>query len=338
MWYPNAIHNPGAAAGYRNGRSRMRACVLHYTVGVDSTGVGLRGYFHFLVSKDGTVQQFCELNAIAWHAGEFNGEGPGVEFERMGDWEPLTFAQIASGGALIQWIIENGIADNFYDGPRLAAGTYSGFITHRSLQQSQPHSDYVTGDDWAAMRGMPAAPPSPGPAPAPPGGAIYTIGSSGPAVSGIQDLMNRVGCGPIAVDGDYGPQTAGAVTCWQAKLSVDADGIWGPQTQAATDALFAYLSAAPSPPAPPTPPAEPAFDADLAASLNRAMQVVVRRGDKNEAVRWVQALLNNHGFDAGAVDGDFGPRTDRAVRAFQTNRWLEVDGVVGPNTWRALTS
>lgn len=333
MIYPGAIWNPGSQAGYASGRNRMRACVLHYTVGTDSTGIGLRGYFHFLISKDGTVQQFCEANAIAWHAGEWNGEGPGIEFERLGDWELLTFAQIAAGGALIQWLIDNGIVDNFYDGPRLAAGSYSGFITHRSLQQSQPHSDYVTADDWVAMRGVTSSNPSVPTPPAPPAPPAPSYD-----VAGIQDLMNKVGCGPIAVDGDYGPQTSAAVACWQGKLNVDADGVWGPQTQAATDALFAYLSAAPSPPAPPTPPAVPGFDAGLAASLNAAMTKVVRRGNTGEAVSWVQALVNNHGFDAGAVDGDFGRRTEAAVRAFQTSRALDADGIVGPKTWGALVA
>lgn len=58
--------------------------------------------------------------------------------------------------------------------------------------------------------------------------------------------------------------------------------------------------------------------------------------DVGEKVRWLQRRLQRHGFDPGPADGVFGPRTEAAVRAFQTSKGLEVDGVVGRETKRAL--
>jgi len=52
-------------------------------------------------------------------------------------------------------------------------------------------------------------------------------------------------------------------------------------------------------------------------------------------VRALQTLLNRHGFGV-AVDGDFGPGTEGAVRAFQSTHYLVVDGVVGSSAWQAL--
>jgi cell wall-associated NlpC family hydrolase len=63
---------------------------------------------------------------------------------------------------------------------------------------------------------------------------------------------------------------------------------------------------------------------------------MLEEGCFGERVRWVQRRLQLHGFEPGPADGVFGTRTGRAVRAFQQNRHLEIDGVVGPKTRKAL--
>jgi hypothetical protein len=66
-----------------------------------------------------------------------------------------------------------------------------------------------------------------------------------------------------------------------------------------------------------------------------AVGPTIRRGARGTAVRRLQGRLNAHGARL-AVDGIFGPATDRAVRSFQTKGRLAVDGIVGPRTWAAL--
>lgn len=50
----------------------------------------------------------------------------------------------------------------------------------------------------------------------------------------------------------------------------------------------------------------------------------------------IQTRLNDLGFSVGIADGEFGSRTETAVRSFQAARSLSVDGKVGPDTYRAL--
>ena len=58
---------------------------------------------------------------------------------------------------------------------------------------------------------------------------------------------------------------------------------------------------------------------------------------KGPAVRKLQKQLVALGFDTGGVDGEFGKRTDTAVRAFQKSKGLTVDGVAGTDTLAALS-
>lgn len=62
----------------------------------------------------------------------------------------------------------------------------------------------------------------------------------------------------------------------------------------------------------------------------------LRQGNKGRDVTTLQALLRSHGYVL-EVDGSFGPATHSKVMAFQRNRGLVVDGVVGTNTWTKAT-
>jgi len=63
--------------------------------------------------------------------------------------------------------------------------------------------------------------------------------------------------------------------------------------------------------------------------------VVLHRGAFGDAVEELQQRLSERGFGL-AVDGDFGPATELAVRLFQERCGLDVDGIVGRKTWAAL--
>jgi len=62
---------------------------------------------------------------------------------------------------------------------------------------------------------------------------------------------------------------------------------------------------------------------------------LTRSGDREHPVRTLQYLLRDRNHPV-TVDGIFGTKTDAAVRAFQTDKHLSVDGIVGPKTWSAL--
>ena len=63
---------------------------------------------------------------------------------------------------------------------------------------------------------------------------------------------------------------------------------------------------------------------------------LLRRGSISNYVCIAQDDLNTLGLKTGGLDGIFGAQTENAVRAYQTQVGLSVDGIVGCNTWRAL--
>lgn len=128
-------------------------------------------------------------------------------------------------------------------------------------------------------------------------------GSNGNFVFLLQFLLNGYGAN-LNVDGVFGTNTANAVRAFQTENSLAVDGIVGQNT------WRTLLTLAPYP--------------------------TLRQGSRGAYVRFLQMLLESNQIPVGGVDGIFGANTLQAVRTFQQNRSLAVDGIVGPNTWNAL--
>lgn len=55
----------------------------------------------------------------------------------------------------------------------------------------------------------------------------------------------------------------------------------------------------------------------------------LKRGDKSEEVELLQTFLNANGYAVGAVDGDFGAKTELALQRWQLANGLDADGMFG---------
>lgn len=79
----------------------------------------------------------------------------------------------------------------------------------------------------------------------------------------------------------------------------------------------------------------PPINPVTASSASAPLPVEMMKGDKGPAVAQLQKQLNQAGYSL-EVDGDWGPKTEAAVRQFQQSHGLKVDGIVGPKTQAAL--
>lgn len=62
---------------------------------------------------------------------------------------------------------------------------------------------------------------------------------------------------------------------------------------------------------------------------------LMRKGDGGSAIRELQTALTELGFQPG-VDGDFGPKTEEAIKSIQKKLGLSDDGIVGKDTAAAI--
>lgn len=146
-------------------------------------------------------------------------------------------------------------------------------------------------------------------------GLHLTLGVRNPAVAEVRDRLERLGLLGVCPDSEdptrFSPNVDSAVRTFQQTRGIVIDGIVGPATFRQLEEARWNLG-------------------------DRVISYSPGHMTAGDDVANLQQQLNTLGFDSGRVDGVFGPDTDRALREFQRNAGLEVDGTCGPNVWRAL--
>lgn len=133
---------------------------------------------------------------------------------------------------------------------------------------------------------------------------LLKIGSRGNFVYLLQFILKENYSYNLSVDGIFGNATLSAVRDFQNSNSLTVDGLVGNNT------WKTLLSLPPYP--------------------------LLRQGDSGAYVKLLQQLLESKLIAVNGIDGIFGSKTLAAVRLFQQEKGLDVDGLVGNNTWSAL--
>lgn len=130
-------------------------------------------------------------------------------------------------------------------------------------------------------------------------------GDRGNYVYLLQFILNEYG-NALSVDGIFGNKTLNATKAFQQKNSLTVDGMVGNNT--------------------------------WKTLLNLPPYPLLREGARGAYVTFLQNLLESKLIPVGNTDGIFGSRTLSAVKTFQEKSGLAIDGIVGNNTWSALTN
>ena len=139
-------------------------------------------------------------------------------------------------------------------------------------------------------------------------GPTLSIGSTGHDVRRLQRIfVITKALPPSGIAGSFDATTEQAIKDFQQGAGLTVDGIVGPQTWQAL----------------PADPNTPTLCRGASANSVTALQ----KGLKKYATS---------ATDPGPVDGDFAPRTEAAVKAYQQDRAVHVDAIVGDQTWWAL--
>ena len=160
----------------------------------------------------------------------------------------------------------------------------------------------------------PTAEPTVAPTATPAAESAYSAmqqGARGENVKKLQNRLNKLGYDCGSADGIYGTNTANAVRYFQSAVGMTETGKVSVRMQ---EKLYASDA--------------PEF----------VEYVLLKKGDTGIRVEDLQKKLRKLGYLAEPVDGEFGVRTQEAVKLFQDAADLDVDGIAGKKTLRALDS
>ncbi|MEE8601911.1 peptidoglycan-binding protein [Euzebya tangerina] len=159
-------------------------------------------------------------------------------------------------------------------------------------------------------------------------GALKT-GASGSSVADWQADLNTAIDAGLATDGAFGPATEAATREFQQQEGLTVDGIVGPASRAAMERRLDELGQEPS--------NKPPGSSSSTGFPGRALRLEDPMLQGQDVRAWQQRMAERgwRGADGAplAVDGFFGPDSQRAARLFQEEKGLTVDGIVGPATW-----
>lgn len=168
---------------------------------------------------------------------------------------------------------------------------------------------------------------------------LYT-GTRGDDVRAVQLQLIDLGYAPGTADGIFGSRTQRAVSAFQQKVGLKADGVVGPKTYDKLEeaAGGSGEGEAPAPDVTPAPTQAPSGGDSSGGSSSSGTYRNLKVGSKGEDVSRVQRQLKALGYFNASVTGGYYSVTRSAVRAFQRDHGLSADGVAGRNTQAKLDS
>lgn len=333
----------------RSSTDLIKNFTVHYTGGTGSAknnclyfgSANRNSSADWFIDKDGTIVEYNNPfdGYYTWHCGDGHGKygitntnSIGVEVVSNG--EDFTPAQVVALSALYEYVCQ-------------VLGRKLNVVRHYDASRKHCPAPYVDPAKWGYLKpqigntaivtttpSQAVTVPTPSVAPVttiPTGTDAWVAslkaeckaqgfvgypciryGSRGGVTRHLQVRLNALGFDCGSVDGIFGAKTKAAVEAFQRSRSIADDGIVGAIT-------WGKLS----------------VDSAQSASQVKTRSTV-RKGSTGQNVRELQTLLNKLDYSCGKVDGIFGDKTEKAVRAYQRDHGLADDGVAGPLTWGKL--